>query len=92
MGKVFKSVTSILTGGSSDIAKAQEKATKRAAEQAERSYRLQQEELNRANAKEPDIDTIRSDNASGISSTMLTGPEGIDLDDSKKKRKTLLGG
>lgn len=92
MGKVFKSVTSILTGGANDAAKAQEKAAKRAAEQAERSYQLQQEEINKANAKEPDVDTIRTENVSGISSTMLTGPDGVDLDDSKKKRKTLLGG
>lgn len=92
MGKIFSGVTSILTGGANDAAKAQEKAAKRAAEQAERSYRLQQEEINKANAKEPDVDTIRTENASGISSTMLTGPDGVDLDDSKKKRKTLLGG
>lgn len=85
MGKVLN----IFKSGAS----AQARAAKKANELYETQMKKQEEELNKANAKEPDIDTIQTENAQGISSTMLSGVGGVSDDEltSNKKRKTLLG-
>ena len=90
IGKVVGGVVGTLTG--SDAAKKQEKAMREANVIAQQQTKTAQEQINAANAKSPDIDTIKSGNASGLGSTMLTGAEGVTLGGSNKKKKTLLGG
>lgn len=69
----------------------QSKATKRAADQQAKSsaqqLKEQQVQFNKANQKEVDVDSILGDNSAvDGSSTMLTGPTGIERD------KLTLGG
>ena len=59
---------------------------------AQQQANLAQQQINAANAKNPDIDTIKSENASGLGPTMLTGADGVTLGSSQKNKKTLLGG
>ncbi len=89
VGSLVGKVTSTLMG-QQGVIDAQKSAAKQAAQQAERAYQQSQESINAANAKEPDIDAIRSSNTSQ-SSTMLTGSDGVELDSKNKKRKSLLG-
>lgn len=77
---------SFFGGGNSAQVKAAKEANRIAREQAQQAER----EMNKANAKEPDIDSIKSEN-SNVSSTLLTGAGGVDLLDNQKKKKTLLG-
>ena len=93
IGSILKPVGSIvgsLTGSSA--AKKQEKAMKEANAIAQQQAKTAQEQLRAANAKSPDVDTIKTENASGLGSTMLTGAEGATLGSSNKRKKTLLGG
>ncbi len=87
IGSVVGSLT-----GSSSAAKKQAKAMEEANAIAQKQAQTAQEQINAANAKSPDIDTIKSENASGLGSTMLTGADGATLGSSNKRRKTLLGG
>lgn len=89
-GGLIGSVVGALTGSSS--AKKQERAMKEANAIAQQRAKTAQEQINVANAKSPDVDTIKSENASGLGSTMLTGAEGATLGSSNKRKKTLLGG
>lgn len=89
-GGLIGSVVGALTGSSS--AKKQEKAMKEANAIAQQQAKTAQEQLRAANAKSPDVDTIKTENASGLGSTMLTGAEGATLGSSNKRKKTLLGG
>ena len=88
VGKAVGSVVGSLTGA--DAAKEQAKAMREANAIAQQQAQTAQQQINAANAKEPDIDTIKSGNT-GQSATMLTGPAGALIDENKKK-KTLLGG
>lgn len=90
IGKVVGGVVGTLTG--SDAAKKQEKAMREANAIAQQQAKTAQEQINAANAKSPDIDTIKSESASGLGSTMLTGAEGVTLGGGNRKKKTLLGG
>lgn len=93
IGSILKPVGSIvgsLTGSSA--AKKQERAMKEANAIAQQQAKTAQEQLRAANAKSPDVDTIKTENASGLGSTMLTGAEGATLGSSNKRKKTLLGG
>ena len=90
MGGVVKSVTGILTGSSAS--KKQERAMREANAIAQQQANLAQQQINAANAKNPDIDTIKSENISGLGSTMLTGADGVTLSSGRMKKKTLLGG
>lgn len=93
IGKTLGTVGGVvgsLTG--STAAKKQAEAMKKANAIARQQAKTAQEQINAANAKSPDIDTIKSENASGLGSTMLTGAEGVTLGGSNKKKKTLLGG
>lgn len=91
MGKTMSKMTFGLLGTDTT---AQEKAAKEANRIARDQMKRAEEESNKANAREPDVDAIKSENASGISSTMLSGVNGVSADDldSSKKKKTLLGG
>ena len=91
MGKTMSKLTFGLLGTDTT---AQEKAAKKSYELNAQQAKLQEEANNKANAREPDVDTIKSDNASGLSSTMLSGVGGVSSDelDASKKKKTLLGG
>ena len=93
IGKTLGAVGGVvgsLTG--STAAQKQAEAMKKANAIAQQQAKTAQEQINAANAKSPDIDTIKSENASGLGSTMLTGAEGVTLGGSNKKKKTLLGG
>ena len=87
--KPVGSVLGSLTGA--DAAKAQEKAMRQAEEAARQQAAAAEQQMNAANAKSPDIDTIKAENASGLGSTMLTGSEGVALGEGSRKKKTLLG-
>ena len=52
---------------------------------------IAQEEANKAAAEEPDIDTLSTDNASGLSNTNLTSAQGAVIGDNNKKKQSLLG-
>lgn len=90
MGKTMSKLTFGLLGTDTS---AQEKAAKKSYQLQEQQAKLAEEANNKANAREPDIDAIKNENASGIGSTMLSGVGGVDADslDSSKKKKTLLG-
>ena len=96
MGKIIKSVGNAVGGvlggmtGSSAYKK-QAKAMKEANRIAQAQAKQAEQQINAANAKTPDIDTIRADNAEGVGTTMLTGAGGAEVDETNKKRRTLLG-
>jgi hypothetical protein len=74
----------------------QEQAQREAAGQAQAQQRRSQQAMNAANRREPDMAGIM-DRASqgaggGPSSTMLTGPGGVDPTQLSLGRNTLLGG
>ena len=58
-------------------------------------YQQQTEQINRANQKQPDTTSMMAANLQaakgGQSGTMLTGPTGVDLDQLKLGKTTLLG-
>lgn len=89
VGKAVGSVVGSLTGA--DAAKEQAKAMREANAITQQQAQTAQQQINAANAKEPDVDTIKSGNT-GTSATMLTGAAGASVDDANKKKKTLLGG
>lgn len=62
-----------------------EQRARAAADKADQAY-------NKANAKTPDIAAMFGANKAGLSSTMLTGPTGIDTSALLLGRTTLLGG
>ena len=70
---------------------AAEQATVQAAKQAD----LAEQANNRANSKSPDIGAMLSSNQQaakgGQSSTMLTGPQGVDMSQLNLGKNTLLG-
>ena len=96
MGSIFKGVGNLVSGvvggitGSSAYKK-QAKAMKEANRIAQEQAKKAEQQINAANAKEPDIDTIRADNENQVGSTMLTGAGGAEVDETNKKRRTLLG-
>ena len=89
VGKAVGSVVGSLTGA--DAVKEQARAMREANAIAQQQAQTAQQQINAANAKEPDVDTIKSGNT-GTSATMLTGAAGASVDDANKKKKTLLGG
>lgn len=76
--------------------KMQEVAQQEAKQQAEKQEKASDQALNAANMKSPDIGGLlaaaASGNRSGQTSTMLTGPSGIDPNKLKLGKSTLLGG
>ena len=96
IGKLIKKVTKPVSGvvgalTGATAAKSQEKAMRQAQEAARQQAEMAEQQLNAANAKSPDIDAIKVENASGVGSTMLTGSDGVSLGEGSKKKKTLLG-
>lgn len=75
--------------------KAQEAANQQKAN-ADKTQKMQEESVNRANAKRPDIGALLSSNQQagkgGASGTMLTGPQGVDPNSLALSKNTLLGG
>ena len=76
---------------------AQKKAQRSAEAIAEKQKNQAERELNRANAKTPDLAGImasnkRAEGAGGAGSTMLTGPQGVSQDALSLGKNTLLGG
>lgn len=63
--------------------------------QAKANAKTQEEAINAANKKKPDMGSILASNKSGanggIGSTMLTGPQGVDLGALSLGKSTLLG-
>ena len=94
IGKAVGSIVGAATGAQVNT-KAQERAAaqaeKRAAEQAE----LQKQEINRANAKSPDmgslVDRAAASSKLGAQGTILTGSQGVDEGDLLLGKKSLLG-
>lgn len=92
-GSVLGGVASAVTGMQ------QAKATSKAADQADQNAKTaaatQEQEINRANAKSPNTQAIDSANqqaaSGGPSSTMLTGPGGVDASSLALGKNTLLG-
>ncbi len=77
-------------------ASAQKKAASRAQANADKQAKAADEANNRANQKRPDtmalLDAASQSGKSGASSTMLTGPAGIDTGALTLGKNTLLGG
>lgn len=74
----------------------QQQAQKKAAEQAQMQQRRSETAMNAANRRTPDTASIMERagemGAGGASSTMLTGPTGVDMGANALGRNTLLGG
>lgn len=88
---------SLLGAGVSYVGqRAQEKQAEKARRSAEKSARAQQkaaeESVNRANAKAPNIGAALDASLTGGSSTLLTGPQGVDPNALPLGKSTLLGG
>ena len=75
--------------------KAQEAAKQQKAN-ADKTQQMQEQQINKANAKTPDIGALLSGNQQaakgGASGTMLTGPQGVDPSALNLGKNTLLGG
>jgi hypothetical protein len=74
----------------------QAKAAKKAASQqqanAEKMYTMQEQDMNRRNAKQPNVAALMSSNMTGSGpSTALTGPQGIDPNTLYLGKNTALG-
>lgn len=79
-----------------DANKKAEQAAKQQQANAEKTQTLQQEQINKANARKPDIAAMLSGNETaakgGASGTMLTGPQGVDPNALSLSKTSLLGG
>ena len=77
-------------------AKAQGSAQRNAMRQAEATAKSNEEAVNRANMKRPNVNAIlaaaQNASKSGVGSTMLTGPTGVDQSALSLGKSTLLGG
>lgn len=90
----------IVAGASAYNANQQKQQMKGAQYQAQQAALKQQkqaeEQLNAANKKKPDtmalLDSATQQGRAGQSGTMLTGPQGIDLNALSLGKNTLLGG
>ena len=94
--KVLKGATKAvgyLTGTTqaAESAKKQVKAMEEANRIAQDQAKKAEMQINEANARTPDIDAIAAGNAGGIGTTMLTGAGGMEVDETNKKKRTLLG-
>jgi uncharacterized protein HemX len=73
-----------------------ERAAQDAKANAEKTQKMQEQEINRANAKRPDTNAMLAANEQsakgGASGTMLTGPQGVDPNSLALSKNTLLGG
>lgn len=74
----------------------QQKAAQQAKDNANKQAYLADQELNKANQKQPDSSALLSAQKQagqgGVGSTLLTGAQGLDLQSLQLGKKTLLGG
>ena len=74
----------------------QQQAMTQAKQIADQQATVQTEQINKANAKSPDVGALLSENTQaakgGISGTMLTGPAGVDPNTLSLSKSSLLGG
>ena len=74
----------------------QQQAMNQAKQIADQQATVQTEQINKANAKSPDVGSLLSANTQaakgGQSGTMLTGPAGIDPNTLSLSKSSLLGG
>ena len=74
----------------------QRSAQRNAQRQAEAAAKSNEEAVNRANMKRPNVNAIlaaaQNASKSGVGSTMLTGPTGVDQSALSLGKSTLLGG
>ena len=86
-------ISSLVMGGTS--AYMQNQNAKKAAGQAEDQAALQQQQANRANAKNPNANALlaaaQMASKSGAAGTMLTGPSGVNAGSMQLGKTTLLG-
>jgi hypothetical protein len=73
-------------------AKAQKAAQEQSLAASQKQASLAEQQMNKANAKAPDVADLLSSNKSGGFSTLLTSPQGISTDKLKLGRTSLLGG
>ena len=87
-------LSSLVQGNVSN--KRQEGAQGRAELAAKKTADLQDQAVNKANAKKPNLASLYQDNSlsgkAGIAGTMLTGPTGVDRSSLTLGKTTLLGG
>jgi hypothetical protein len=80
---------------SKDALKVQKEAQQTALVTQQKQVTLAQEQINKQNAKTPDIGQITSQNQrnekEGVGSTMLTGPAGVKQDELTLSKSQLLG-
>lgn len=71
-------------------------AMDQASQQADAQAKAADQQMNAANQKKPDtsaiLSAIQQQGKGGVSGTMLTGPQGIDLSQLNLGKSTLLGG
>ena len=70
----------------------QEQANRDAKQRAKEAADRADMEMNKANRKKPDVDAISRKNKAEAGGTLLTGNQGIELDQSNLGGNTLLGG
>ena len=79
-----------------DANKKAQEAAKAQEANAQKTQDMQQQQINKANAKRPDVAAMLSGNEQsakgGASGTMLTGPQGVDPNALNLGKNTLLGG
>lgn len=99
MSGVIAAVSTVIAAGGiymgEKAQRQQARAQRQNLEQARKAEKAQEEAINRANMRQPDIAAIISSaqaaQREGIGSTMLTGTKGIDPSALVLGRKTLLG-
>lgn len=94
IGKAVGSIVGSVTGANAST-KAQEKAAAQAEARAAEQAELAKQEINRANAKSPDmgslVDRAAAASKLGAQGTILTGTDGVDEKSLTLGKKTLLG-
>lgn len=102
MSMVYVAVASIvISAGTAAYSADQQRKNAHAAADQQKQLAKEQEsaadqQLNAANQKKPDtsaiLSAIQQQGKGGVSGTMLTGPQGIDLSQLQLGKNTLLGG
>jgi hypothetical protein len=67
------------------------KAAKQQQANAERMYKAQEQDMNRRNAKQPNVAALMTANQDAVAGTSLTGPQGIDASTLYLGKNTALG-
>lgn len=67
------------------------KAAKQQQANAEKMYNMQEQDMNRRNAKQPNVAALMTSNSDQPASTALTGPQGVDPNSLYLGKNTALG-